>query len=106
MLRHFYTEVVGPCWPAERHHVETGYRTLTFPFSELEAPPLAMIEHWTLPQLLGYVRTWSATQRFRETMGHDPVEQLGHSLSQYWGSPSSLRTIRWPLTVRFGRCPG
>lgn len=101
-LRHFYTDVVGPCWPPGRCHVESGYRTLPFPFRELETPSLAMIERWSLPQLLGYVRTWSATQRFRETMGYDPVDQLEQNLVRQWGSPSTARRIRWPLTARVG----
>jgi SAM-dependent methyltransferase len=102
VLHRFYTEVVGPYWPPERCHVESGYRTLPFPFTELEAPVLTMVEHWSLPQLLGYVRTWSATQRFRETRGHDPVDQLEQNLVPYWGIPSLSRRIRWPLTLRVG----
>ena len=102
-LQRFYTDVVGPYWPPECRHVESGYRTLPFPFSELETPALDMVEHWSLPQLLGYVRTWSATQRFRETMGRDPVDQLEQTLVPYWGNPSTSLRIRWPLTIRVGR---
>lgn len=105
VLRRFYTEVIGPYWSPERCHVESGYATLPFPFSELETPALAMVEHWSLPRFLGYVRTWSATQRFRETMGHDPVDQLEQDLGPYWGSPSTSLRIRWPLTLRVGRRP-
>ncbi len=103
VLRHFYTEVVGPFWPPERYLVESGYRTLPFPFSEVETPALTMVEHWSLPHLLGYIRSWSATRRFRETTGHDPVDQLEQDLSQYWGSLSQSRRIRWPLSLRVGR---
>jgi hypothetical protein len=34
-LDDFYSNVVGPYWPAERIHVESGYRTLPFPKPEL-----------------------------------------------------------------------
>jgi SAM-dependent methyltransferase len=105
VLGRFYTGVVGPYWAPERCHVESGYRTLPFPFGELETPALAMVEHWNLPQLLGYVRTWSATQRFRETLGHDPVDPLEHDLLPYWGDPSRSRRVRWPLSLRVGRRP-
>ncbi len=103
VLHHFYTEIVGPYWPPERRHVESGYRTLPFPFTELETPTFAMVEQWNLPQLLGYIRTWSATQRFRETRGRDPVEQLEQDLASYWGNPSLSRRISWPLSLRVGR---
>jgi hypothetical protein len=105
VLQHFYAEIVGPYWPPERRHVESGYRTLPFPFPELEPPVLTMQELWSLPQLLGYVGTWSATQRFRDAVGHDPVGRLGQDLSQHWGDPSAPRRIRWPLSLRVGRRP-
>jgi len=105
VLRHFYAEVVGPYWPPGRRHVEAGYRTLPFPFPELEPPALAMQELWSLRQLVGYVGTWSATQRLREAVGHDPVDQLGHDLAQHWGDPAASRLIRWPLSLRVGRRP-
>ena len=104
-LQHFYTEVVGPYWPAERRHVESGYRTLAFPFLELDPPAFAMEADWTLSQLLGYIRTWSATQRFREAQGHDPVAELAGELAGHWGEPEAPRRIHWPLSVRAGRRP-
>lgn len=105
VLQRFYSGVVGPYWPADRCHVESGYRTLPFPFPELRSPILVMAEEWTLPQLLGYIGTWSATQRFREVLGRDPLDQLAHKLSSLWGDPASVRRIRWPLSLRVGRRP-
>jgi SAM-dependent methyltransferase len=105
LLQRFYSDVVGPYWPGERRHVESGYRTLPFPFPELEPQSFAMEENWNLAQLLGYLRTWSATQRYRESHGRDPVEPLGLELQPLWGEPASVRTIRWPLSLRVGRRP-
>ncbi|HEV7365008.1 MAG TPA: class I SAM-dependent methyltransferase [Gemmatimonadales bacterium] len=105
LLQRFYTEVVGPYWPGERRHVESGYRNLPFPFPELEPPGFAMEERWSLPQLLGYLRTWSATQRFRDRKGRDPVDPLGRDIEALWGAPTALRRIRWPLSLRVGRRP-
>jgi SAM-dependent methyltransferase len=105
ILERFYTDIVGPYWPGERRHVESGYRTLRFPFPELDPPAFAMQEEWTLSELLGYLRTWSATQRFRETQGHDPVDQLEGELAPLWGNPASVWRIRWPLSLRVGRRP-
>ncbi len=103
LLDHFYNEVVGPYWPVERRHVESGYRTLRFPFAELEPPAFVMQAQWTLSQLLDYLRTWSATQCFRETVGHDPVNSLEQELARYWGDPETVRRIQWPLSLRVGR---
>jgi SAM-dependent methyltransferase len=105
VLGRFYTDVVGPYWPGERRHVESGYRTLPFPYAELDAPSFAMEEEWTLAELLGYIGTWSATQRFRETVGRDPVDELAREIAPLWGNPSSVRRIHWSLGLRVGRRP-
>ena len=41
VLDDYYDRIVGPYWPPERRWVETGYRTLRFPFAEVPvvAPP-------------------------------------------------------------------
>lgn len=104
VLDRFYHDVVGPYWRPERRHVESGYRTLPFPFPELEAPSLILEEQWTLSDLLGYLGTWSATQQYREATGRDPLETVARELSALWGT--GTRTIRWLLSVRVGRRPG
>jgi SAM-dependent methyltransferase len=105
MLGHFYTDVVGPYWSPERRHVEAGYRTLSFPFPELTPPGFSMQVLWSLPQLLGYLGTWSATQRFRDTRGHDPVTDLAGEVASLWGEPAVVRRVSWPLSMRVGRRP-
>ncbi len=101
MLLRFYYDVLGPWWPAERRHVDQGYRTLPFPFREIEPPAFSMETPWTAAQLLGYIRTWSAVSAFRSARGIDPVDALAPRLERAWGRDSRL--IRWPLTVRVGR---
>jgi SAM-dependent methyltransferase len=103
VLRHFYTDIVGPYWPPERRLVESGYRTVPFPFEELAAPPFEMSVHWSMGALLAYLRTWSATARYVREHGHDPVEPLAEVLAAVWGPPQSPRAVRWPLSVRVGR---
>jgi len=101
----FYRDTVGPYWPPERHHVETGYRDLPFPFPEIAAPPLQMETSWDLTQLLGYFRSWSATGRYVAERGSDPVLALADELVPLWGDPARRRTIAWPLSLRVGRKP-
>lgn len=103
LLRHFYRDTVGPYWPAERALVDAGYCTLPFPFEEIASPPLAMQADWPLPQLLGYLRSWSATGRYIAARGHDPVEDLARGIAPLWGDPDRPRIVRWPLALRVGR---
>jgi ubiquinone/menaquinone biosynthesis C-methylase UbiE len=106
LLQHFYAHTVGPFWPAERRLVEEGYRSIPFPFARLPTPALAMQEQWSLPQLLGYVRSWSATGRYVTQHNTDPVVQLQEQLEALWGGETTKRMVSWPLTLLFGRSAG
>ncbi|MDG4553196.1 MAG: class I SAM-dependent methyltransferase [Candidatus Competibacter sp.] len=98
----FYRETMGRYWPPERRHVESGYRTLPFPFHEIPAPEFRMTANWILPELLGYLRSWSATGRYRAEHGTDPVDGLATELAPLWGDPSTRRQVIWPLSLRVG----
>lgn len=97
-IDHLYEDVLRPYWPAERRMVEDGYRSLAFPFEEIAAPDFDMRAEMSAAQLEGYLRTWSATQRFTRERGHDPVAAL--DLQEVGTFPLQ---IRWPLALRVGR---
>jgi SAM-dependent methyltransferase len=105
VVMRFYSETLGPYWPAERAMVEEGYRSIDFPFAELAVPAFEMSASWTLPQLAGYLATWSAVGRFRTARGEDPMPAVVQELMGAWGAPSRERPVRWPLIVRVGRAP-
>lgn len=103
LVHEFYSVTVGPYWPPERRWVEEGYRTLPFPFDEEPLPELWMEAHWSLDELIGYLGTWSATNRYIREQGTNPLEPLRSTLAEVWGDPSSRRRIEWPLPLRVGR---
>ncbi|MBF3183040.1 SAM-dependent methyltransferase, partial [Pseudomonas aeruginosa] len=102
LVQHFYHQVVGPYWPAERRHVEEGYRSLPFPFEERRLPDLAIEVAWTLDELLGYVGTWSAVKEAGKALGQDPGAAFVDELREAWGDPQTRYRVSWPLTVRAG----
>jgi SAM-dependent methyltransferase len=98
-----YVDLTGPYWPPERVHVDAAYRTLPFPFTEIATPAFAMIAHWNVEQLLAYLRSWSATQRYIKAQGHDPVALVEPELRAAWGDPSRVRDVQWQFHLRAGR---
>lgn len=106
VVQYFYRDIVGPFWPPERHHVETGYQTLEFPFASIATPRFTMTQYWTLPQLLGYFRSWSATARYMNVHQTDPTVALEKALRPAWGEPLEPRQICWPLSMRAARLDG
>lgn len=101
ILDGYYRERVGPYWPLERRHLDAEYRTIPFPFRELPAPAFELAARWTRAQLLGYLGTWSATERYRRTVGEDPLPELDARLAPLWPE-EERRVVRWPLGVRVG----
>jgi SAM-dependent methyltransferase len=100
VVNHYYSEVVGPYWPAERVLVEK-FEELPFGFPLIETPAFQMVAEWKVDALLGYLRTWSATQRFMAAEKRDPLESVEEKLRGVWGAGD--RPVAWPLTVRAGR---
>lgn len=90
-----------PYWPPERRFVDRHYQDFAFPFSPIALGDFAMHAEWTVEQLLGYLRTWSAVARCRVHSGSDPIEPLVDALRTAWGS-ERIRELQWPLTLRVG----
>ena len=101
LVGYFYSETIGSYWPPERRLVEERYATLEFPFAEIEPPNFVMRHEWTAEQVLGYLRTWSAVQRYRKARGVDPVSAIQPELIRLWGGIET-REVRWPLHMRVG----
>src|SRR5438552_5473432 len=98
----FYRETTGPFWPPERELVETDYKDIKLPFAEPLPLRFEMREEWNLHQLAGYLRTWSATQKFIAARGFDPVDSVVEELGAVWKNPEEMREIKWPLHLRVG----
>ncbi|HEY4872896.1 MAG TPA: class I SAM-dependent methyltransferase [Steroidobacteraceae bacterium] len=105
LMQAYYWDTLKTYWPAERRLVESGYRTLPFVFAELDPPSFEMHEDWSLAELMGYVRSWSATGRYVEVNAVDPAVALEESLAPIWGEPDERRRISWPLSLRVGVKP-
>ncbi len=98
-----YRPILGPYWPPERAHVDSGYRSLPFPWPEVQAPPFAIQERWDLGRFVGYLRTWSAVSAYTKAKGADPVALVARDLEAAWGPGGREQEVTWRLTVRAGR---
>lgn len=106
LILRYYWEVLGGYWPERIHYLENGYRTLPFPFTEIEPPPFVMEADWDLEQLLGFIASWSGTQKYQEQTGRQPIELILPELEAAWGRAERVQHIHWPLFFRIGRLPG
>jgi len=102
VLRRFMFEDIGQYWPPERKYVDTEYRTIPFPFERLNTPPFALENDWSLSQIVGYMRSMSATARYLKANGVDPVVAVEQELRALWRDEVPRRIV-WPGLVLAGR---
>lgn len=102
IVHYLYEDILGQFWPSERRLVETGYSSINFPFSPLPTPALSMECKWSLQQLLDYLLSWSATRRYMEVKGSNPLDLVRAELGPAWGD-APQRVVRWPLNFRVSR---
>lgn len=101
IIDELYTDIVGPYWLPERQIVDDGYSSIELPMPAISAPRFAMKTDWRDDEMLGYLRTWSASQRYIADKGSDPVALVEDALRAAWGA--GTREVSWPLNVKIGR---
>ena len=103
VIARLYDDMLGAYWPPERRLVDEGYASLALPFDPLPAPAFEMRMEWTAEQLLAYLSSWSAAQRYHAATGRDAVAEIAGALREAWGDPRQPRAVRWTLGMRAGR---
>lgn len=101
IIEGFYKEVVGPYWDKERKYIDEEYKTIPFPFEEIKSPDFSSTYEWRFDQLLGYLRTWSATQHYSKEKNSDPIEEVKDELKKAWGE--NTQTVRFNILLRVGK---
>jgi SAM-dependent methyltransferase len=102
LIQNYYEDIVGPYWPPERRLLEQSFRGIDFPFTDIPTPEFSLCMTWSEPQLLGYLRSWSATQACMKATGKDPLTRLSEKLHTLWGN-AGPKDIRWPMAMRVGQ---
>lgn len=99
LIRQVFAEVEA-CWPPERLLVENRYQDIDFPYSARRSSDFELRMTWRVEDMLGYMRTWSATTRYQRQKGADPVAGYEQQLRASWGE--GRRIVRWPITLYIG----
>lgn len=100
--RRFHEEILAGYWPERIQYVHERYATLPFPFDEIAAPAFSMRAEWDLTELLAFLETWSASQRYFRERGTRATDEIAPELARMWGDPANRHLLRCPLFVRAG----
>lgn len=96
--------VVGDYWPKPlQKDIGTYYADMPFPFDEIVVPsfkmPLLVNRDW----VIGYLRSWSATQRYIEANKSDPTQLIAKELDELFSEPNKTVDLAFKLIARAGR---
>ena len=83
--------------------VDTGYRTLSFPFREFRAPCIELKAVWDFENMIGFISSWSAVANYKKREGLDPIQENMDRLKAVWGDPDDRKNVMWPFSIRAGR---
>jgi SAM-dependent methyltransferase len=102
-IKRIYFDVLSGFWPERIRYIEEQYRTLPFPFDEITPPVFAMETTWDRNQLMGFLDSWSATQKYRQQKERHPLEDVWGDVVDDWQNETEKRLVRWNLHFRIGR---
>jgi SAM-dependent methyltransferase len=103
VVHRFQEEILAGYWPERIQYVHDRYATLPFPFDEIATPAFSMTAEWNLTELLAFLETWSASQRYFHERGVRATTVIATELARMWGDPATRRQLRCPLFMRAGR---
>jgi len=103
LISHFYTDIVGAYWDAERKYVEENYETIPFNFDPLPSKTFSFPVNWSKEDLEGYLNSWSSVQHFIKANDYNPVNEMATQIAAVWPKEYALVLFTFPIFLRIGR---
>ena len=100
VINKLYSYILGAFWDPERKFLDDNYQTIPFPLNEIETPELYQKYTWSLDEILGYLRTWSAVKHYIKANKEDPVSLIEEKLRKTFGERNE---VVFPILLRMGK---
>ena len=94
---HFSYEILKPYWSDRNWFLVDGYPGLKLPYTKLETPSVFLEVEWNFEQVKGYLKSWSAYQKFIDENHQDPFMRIEQDLKTIWGSPETKHSFKWDI---------
>ena len=102
IIDNFYFNVIGDFWDMRRRHIDSDYRTITFPFENVTYYKSDLETIMNLSELEGYLNSWSAVQKFISVNQTNPVGTLILNLKNLW-KEKQQKLLQQPLFLKLGK---
>ena len=101
-VHNFYENITRPYWDDQRRYIEDKYSSVEFDYELLPVKNFETILNWQREDLLGYVSSWSAIQKFINLNGYSPVSILEEEIKKFWPEGETKQVI-FPIYLKSGR---
>jgi len=101
-VRDFYQNVTRPYWDYERKYVEEKYAAVEFDYDLLPAKTFDSVLQWKREDLIGYIGSWSAIQKFIKVNGHSPISIIEEEIKKLWPE-GEMKKVVFPIYLKLGR---
>ena len=98
----FYENVTKPYWDYERKYVEDLYETVQFDYELLPVIQFETTLNWQREDMIGYISSWSAIQKFIKANGHSPVPIVEKEINKLWRE-GEVKKVTFPIYLKLGR---
>lgn len=102
VITHFYNNIIGSYWDAERRFIDERYTTVPFPFAEFQLPKFEMTYTWKVEQLTGYLSSWSAVGHYQNAKESNPLELVKNPLRKIFDRIEQVK-VQFEIIGRYGK---
>lgn len=92
--------------PETRLNWQDKYETINFPYQLISAPKFFATANYNLSDLIEYLNSWSATQKYKDEHNSNPVDIIFPELEKLWGNKEEVRKVSWELFFKCGKKSG
>ena len=98
----FYENVTRPYWDEARKYVEEKYVTVEFDYDLLPVKHFEITLNWQREDMIGYISSWSAIQKYIKVNGHSPIPTIEEEINKLWPE-GELKKVSFPLYLKLGK---
>ena len=100
-VRDFYENVTKPYWDYERKFVEEKYAAVEFDYELLPGKPFDSILSWQREDLIGYISSWSAIQKYIKINDNSPIQIIEEEIKRLWAE-GEVKKVVFPIYIKLG----
>jgi ubiquinone/menaquinone biosynthesis C-methylase UbiE len=101
-IHDFYENVTKKYWDYERRYVEEKYFAVEFDYELLPVKDFETTVEWKREDMIGYISSWSAIQRYIKVNGNSPIPIIEEEIKRLWPE-GAVKKVVFPIYLKLGR---